>query len=162
MTRLEAFWAKVNRRGPDDCWPWIGARMSGGYGEFWDGRRVVLAHRWIFEQMIGPVPAGRDIGHTCHDQDATCQGGRSCPHRPCVNYVKHLAPQTLSMNTGDGLSGRARGAQQRAKTHCPAGHSYDEANTYYVRSRGYLTRQCRACARERARLRRLHTSGHLS
>lgn len=47
---------------------------------------------------------------------------------------------------------RAHVHPQARKTHCPAGHPYDEANTYVVPKTGH--RLCRACARERDRLRR--------
>jgi hypothetical protein len=40
------------------------------------------------------------------------------------------------------------GARQRAKTHCPQGHEYTEANTY-VDGKG--SRNCRACARAKSR-----------
>lgn len=41
-----------------------------------------------------------------------------------------------------------RGAVNRAKTHCPYGHPYDEENTYRPPSGG---RFCRACGREAQR-----------
>jgi hypothetical protein len=39
-----------------------------------------------------------------------------------------------------------------AKTHCPHGHPYDEANTYRPKNG---QRACRACSRERQRRRRM-------
>lgn len=49
MTR---FWARVDRRGPSECWPWKGCRRSrtglrqtGTYGGVWLNGRAVLAHR---------------------------------------------------------------------------------------------------------------------
>jgi hypothetical protein len=47
-------------------------------------------------------------------------------------------------------SGFATGAKQRAKTHCPKGHLYDEANTGYL-PQGW--RYCRQCHRERTIMR---------
>lgn len=38
----------------------------------------------------------------------------------------------------------------RAKTHCPKGHPYDEANTYHF-GPGKRWRACKACHVERAR-----------
>jgi hypothetical protein len=32
------FWAKVKRAGPDDCWPWLGARDKEQYGRAEVGR----------------------------------------------------------------------------------------------------------------------------
>src|SRR5215203_4992149 len=29
----ERFWSKVDRRGPHDCWPWLGALLRHGYGQ---------------------------------------------------------------------------------------------------------------------------------
>jgi hypothetical protein len=45
----------------------------------------------------------------------------------------------------------ARVAKQRAITHCPKGHPYDEENTY-VDKRG--KRNCRECVRQAGRARR--------
>ena len=39
MTEIERFWAKVDKRGPDDCWEWTGRRYEHGYGNFWAGGR---------------------------------------------------------------------------------------------------------------------------
>lgn len=37
----------------------------------------------------------------------------------------------------------------REKTHCPAGHAYDEPNTYVREYTSRESRQCRACDRVR-------------
>lgn len=34
---LKSYWAKVDKRGPDECWPWKGARTEGGYGQLASG-----------------------------------------------------------------------------------------------------------------------------
>ena len=41
------------------------------------------------------------------------------------------------------------GETQKAKTHCPIGHEYNEVNTYFQKGRYGVKRQCRACAKER-------------
>jgi hypothetical protein len=68
----ERFWTKVDRRGPNDCWEWKAAK-SNGYGTFggavkdetgWHG---VPAHRFAYELLIGPIPAGSHLHHTCEN-----------------------------------------------------------------------------------------------
>lgn len=70
---LERFWAKVNK-GPT-CWLWTGNRTGGNgrraYGQFSlprdaRGRCVnAYAHRWIYEQIHGPIPDGLQVCHHC-------------------------------------------------------------------------------------------------
>lgn len=54
-TTEERFWAKVDRRGPDECWPWIGATNNRGYGQFWYGGGQRLSHRIAWLLLRGPV-----------------------------------------------------------------------------------------------------------
>jgi hypothetical protein len=146
-TALERFWEKVDRRGPDDCWPWTGAVLRNGYGYFGEHHgRVVLAHRWIYKQMVGPIPKGLDLDHGCHNRDPSCPGGWSCLHRRCVNYVRHLVPATPADNRRRGRTGGSR-----PKTHCKRGHEFTPENTY-VRPNG--TKACRICTRKQDRERK--------
>jgi HNH endonuclease len=48
----------------------------------------------------------------------------------------------------DPPSGAGKGSWQKAKTHCPEGHLYDEVNTRYEKDGG---RRCRTCERTRNR-----------
>lgn len=63
------FWAKVDRRGPDECWFWKGAVTSRGYGHLRRGRSEdghVLAHRAAYEIQTGKrLRLGQTIDHTC-------------------------------------------------------------------------------------------------
>jgi hypothetical protein len=128
------------------CTPFTGHINASGYGTVYMGGRNRLAHRVAWELHRGPIPAGMTIDHLCHVPDV-CPGGITCPHRRCIN-VEHMAVVTVSENAKRGSKGQrgvARGRQQRAKTHCPSGHEYDEGNTRWYR--GY--RYCRACERAR-------------
>ncbi len=60
------FWAKVNRRGPDECWPWTAGANSKGYGKISVNGRYRLAHRVAWELANQkPVPPGLTVDHAC-------------------------------------------------------------------------------------------------
>lgn len=120
---------------------------------------MLVAHRAALVLSGVAVP---DDAVVCH----------RCDVRACVR-PSHLYVGTFSDNNRDTLarnpkarlrrpgSGEAIGAGLRAhysanprsnheaqKTHCPQGHPYDEANTYWFHG---TKRMCRACNRERQR-----------
>jgi hypothetical protein len=63
------FWAKVEKT--DTCWLWRAAILN-GYGRFSvyrDGKaRSGLAHRVASEFLVGPIPNGKFLDHTCHNR----------------------------------------------------------------------------------------------
>lgn len=130
------FWQKVDKRGPNECWPWIAAKDPRGYGRIGgDGRRksgkraVVLSHRTAYELVVGPIPAGMFVCHRCDNP-------------PCCNPA-HLFVATCKQNNQD-MYAKGRDANQHTgRTHCQRGHAFDAFNTY-IDSRGH--RVCRACA----------------
>ncbi len=65
----ERFWAKVDRKGPDECWLWQrGARN--GYGRFAVTRDDIrTAHRVAWELTNGTIPEGLNVCHNCPDGD---------------------------------------------------------------------------------------------
>lgn len=88
METAERFWKKVDRRGPDECWPWIAGLHRSGYGWFRDERgRAIYAQRWAFASEFGPIPQG---GHILH----------RCDNPPCVNPA-HLYLGTHADNMRD-------------------------------------------------------------
>jgi len=129
----------------DDCWIWTGATNWAGYGLINRGGNVGV-HRYVYEQVVGPIPKGQQIDHLCHDPE-TCDGGIACPHRACVN-PEHLCTASGRDNT---LRGNAPTAINARKTHCPKGHSYDEQNTFVNRAGERVCRTCRLAHERRYR-----------
>lgn len=128
----QRFWPKVDMSG--ECWLWMAAKFTDGYGEFWDGHRYVLAHRWAYEQLVGPFPPGFQSDHLCRN-------------RACVNPT-HIEPVTQRENV---LRGVGIGAVNARKVCCLNGHPFDDVNTW-TRKNGW--RACRTCQRERDARRR--------
>ena len=127
LAATERFWAKVDKTG--DCWLWTAVTNDRGYGQFWFDGKMVKPHRWIYEAEVGPIAEGLVIDHLCRT-------------RNCVR-PSHLEPVQQLVNVRRGNSG----INYRGVTHCPQGHPYDDANTYWYKGKH---RECRACHRERA------------
>ena len=108
----------------DNGYPIVSLRRDGqGHS-----RRV---HVLVAEAFIGPRPPGQVIRHLDGDS--------------LNNSLTNLAYGTPSENIKDQVR---HGTHPFAKkTHCPQGHAYDEANTYYVAARP-RSRYCRACFRD--------------
>lgn len=122
------FWEKVDFSGP--CWEWQAFRLN-GYGRFGVGGAagcIVYAHRWAWENLVGPIPDGLQIDHLCRN-------------RRCVN-PDHLEPVTPKENS---LRSYSFAAQNARKTRCPKGHEYTEENVYNMASGN---RVCRVCMSE--------------
>lgn len=60
------YWMKVDKRGPNECWPWLGMTTTFGYGRIKFAGQKLLAHRVAFELANGRPPApGMNVCHTC-------------------------------------------------------------------------------------------------
>lgn len=92
----EYFWQRVDKRGPDECWPWTKGLNDNGYGSLAFRAKSMLAHQVAYVLSVEPVPDGLELDHTCHDPDVCAPGG-DCPHRRCCNPA-HLKPVTPSVN----------------------------------------------------------------
>lgn len=100
--------SRVEQRGPDECWPWLGrlvGRPTHKYGHFSVGRAELKAHRLVYEHFVGPIPEGKLLRH-------------SCDHTWCVN-PKHLLPGTPLLNALDRTE-RGRGGSTPGSAHSGA------------------------------------------
>jgi hypothetical protein len=113
----------------DGCWLWTAHVQWNGYGQFWDGKKLVPAHRWAWEHEHGPLPFGFEPDHLCRN-------------RACVN-PDHQEPVTKRDNI---LRGAGFSAVNARKSICPRGH-------LLIRVRCSPGRVCIVCRRAGARAR---------
>jgi hypothetical protein len=83
--------------GPYDCWPWMGARKSTGYGTTYCNPKNILAHRVAYVLGVGPIPflLGEPL-FICHFCDNPC----------CVNPMHLYAGNSFDNNHDRELKGR--------------------------------------------------------
>lgn len=75
--QIEAFWKLVDKRGPDECWPWLGRRNGSGYGVFSIGMmRDFRATRVLLKITTGNDPAPLYAIHDCENRPTFI--GRHC------------------------------------------------------------------------------------
>ena len=71
----QRFWANVDVRSPEECWPWTLSVDGHGYGKFVPVKRVYLvASRVAYELANGGPIKGRVVRHTC-DNPICCNPG---------------------------------------------------------------------------------------
>ena len=124
-------WSKIKKT--RTCWLWGNNKRYGRYEK--NGKRYI-AHRFVYEALVGKIPKGFELDHLCRNP-------------PCVN-PKHLEPVTPRENK---LRGIGVGAMAIKRTHCPKGHSLEGKDIWrqpkVVRLTGEVVfwRGCRMCRR---------------
>ena len=139
--REALFWSFIDRRGPHECWNWIGTKRATpdgrGYFCFEVGERAMTAPRAsaLFAGM--DLRNGLFVCHTC-DNPSCCNPG-------------HFFLGTTQENSRDAQR-KGRFFNQK-KTHCKNGHEFTPENTKifpaHPDGRYGEKRQCIACRRIR-------------
>lgn len=125
----ERFWQKVRKT--DDCWVWAGCTNNQGYGQLWNGKKTMRAHRLAYELHVGEIPAGLEIDHLCRNTS-------------CVN-PSHLEAVTHQENI-------RRGCSLKRGMYCKRGHLFTDDNVYFSKNQyGTVRRKCKTCEIHRSR-----------
>lgn len=92
---------RIDRTDDEGCWLWCGPGNGGGYGlsAYASPSGTHVAHRVVWEVLVGPIPPGLVLDHTC------------C-NKLCVNPT-HLEPVTPQENTKRGGSYRRKAHSKR-------------------------------------------------
>ena len=142
----ERFWPKVDKDGPvparrpdlGPCWVWANAYLNeSGYGQFGlTGRKLILAHKWAWEQENDPVPDGLELDHLCRN-------------RACVR-PSHLEAVPHAVNTQRGLNGDLK-PETPLREVCANGHPMTPGNRYLRKDGTGKKIGCRQCSRDACR-----------
>jgi hypothetical protein len=108
LVEREAFFARVDRRGANECWPWLGSTMKkSARGVFYFKGKNYIAARVAWHLHAGePPPANLFVCHSCDNPN-------------CVN-PSHLWLGTNSDNIKDAAS-KGRLYMQRFPEKAPKG-----------------------------------------
>lgn len=104
MTDIRRLLARIDKRRPEECWPWTGALNHSGYGQFWLNGMHWNASRAAYFLLVGEIPDSKVV---CH----------SCDNPKCCNPA-HLWLGSQADNVRDcSKKGRARGQFHRQSAH---------------------------------------------
>jgi len=130
IKQLAPLWDRLAARisiasGASGCWMWTGTRTKQGYGNLCSSvKRTNIAHRLVYEALVGPIPEGLHLDHLCREPG-------------CVN-PQHLEPVTLAENI-------RRGVRPTYK-YCKRGHERTSTNLHPItRSGRVVAKVCLIC-----------------
>lgn len=134
LCNKKSLWEKLQDKFIIDdnyCWVWQGMNAK-GYGRLFireENHSTVVAHKVMYELLMGLVPEGLELDHLCRN--------RACINPNHLEPVTHLENLLRSPITNSG------------KTHCKNGHEFTPNNIYRHPQRG--SRLCKSCQKEHSK-----------
>lgn len=69
------------------CWIFLGHTNHKGYGYArFGGKKQIRAHRYFYEQLVGPIPEGYEPHHTCETKKCV-----NTDHMELLTMLEHKA-----------------------------------------------------------------------
>lgn len=130
VTQSKPVWPRLMAKRVIDangCWVHQSTPDGNGYCSISVNARRVKVHRWIYERVVGSIPAGYEVDHLCRN-------------RRCFN-PDHLEAVTQAENNRRSTSITNLKARQ---THCAKGHPLSGENLI-LESSGPSRRPARRC-----------------
>lgn len=126
------FWAKVDIRSPEECWPWKPKTGRNGYGlanlvTINSKLHRIAAHRAALMLSDVPVAVDEVVDHVCRN-------------RACCNpsHLRSVTPRVNALENSSSIC-----VENAAKTHCIHGHELPKTTNKYGK------RQCLVCRKIR-------------
>ena len=77
---IERIWKLIEFT--EKCWLWHGSKTKpNGYGRIRHKGKLVMAHKFLYEELIGPIPKGLVPVHLCRNN--------GCVNPWCIEPVTH-------------------------------------------------------------------------
>ena len=93
---IERFEQGYERKSRTECWPWLKAKVTDGYGTIALQSGIPLAtHRVAYELNFGPIPANMVVRHTCNN--ASCVNPN---HLTLGDHLDNVVDRILTSNFG--------------------------------------------------------------
>ncbi len=135
---IERFCQKILISNESNCWEWIGAKSTIGYGQFAPTSRrkggiLTSPHCFIWEYINGEIPFGQEVDHQCRN--------RACANPNHLRIVTHQENQESALK----------------KDFCKHGHPYS-GNNLHINSQGKrICKKCRSIKTNLSMKKRLET-----